>query len=476
MPLLILAFGIALLLLLMLKFKLNGFIALILVAIAVGMLQGMPFSGEYVKLEDAMAAMSEMIAALPETIDPPSVSVESVGVIDAIIDGIGSQVDDLILILGFGAMLGVLMADMGAANRLATTMIRRFGIDRAQIAIVIVAFLVGVVLFWETAWVILIPIVFAIVRQEKLPLLWLAMPLAIALSTMHSFLPPHPGPTAVAGIFDASIGRTLLYGLIIALPIGVVVALVWPRLPFVRKIEAQIPKGLVAEKEFAEEDMPGFAASLCLTALPVVLIAGASILELTLGEYHPVSRVFLAIGDAPVALLIALLVAIAYFAFARRVPMDTLMSSCGNSIKSIAMIIFVIAAGGAFKQVLTEGGISDYISDMTSSWSISPIILAWVIAGLMRVSLGSASVAIVAAAGIAEPLVAAGGVSPEIMVLATACGSVIASHLNDPGFWMFKEFLGLSVKDTLLVRTTYTTVLGVLGLGGCLLLSLFIHG
>jgi Gnt-I system high-affinity gluconate transporter len=154
--------------------------------------------------------------------------------------------------------------------------------------------------------------------------------------------------------------------------------------------------------------------------------------------------------------------------------MDTLMDSCSKSIKSIAMIIFIIGAGGAFKQVLQAGGISDYIADLTSGWNVSPIILAWGIAALMRIALGSASVAVTAAAGIATPLVAAGGVSPEIMVLATACGSVIASHLNDPGFWMFKEFLGLSVSDTLKVRTTYTTVLAILGLGGCLLLGAFI--
>lgn len=448
MPLVILAVGIALLLLLMLVFKLNGFISLILVAVVVGLLQGLPFiSGD----NDQVTVMS------------------------SIVDGVGGQVDDLILILGFGAMLGVLMADMGAANRLATTLIRGFGVKRAQLAIVIVAFLVGVVLFWETAWIILIPIVFAVARQEKLPIMWLAMPLAIALSSMHSFLPPHPGPTAVAGIYEASIGKTLLFGLIIALPVGLAVALVWPRLGFIRSVTATAPEGLVSEKEFTDETMPSFGVSLGITALPILLIAGSAIFELGLGEGHVVTRVFAAIGDAPVALLIGLLAAICYFALVRRVPMDTLMGSCSSSIKSIAMIIFIIGAGGAFKQVLQAGGISDYIIELTGGWDISPIILAWAIAALMRIALGSASVAVVAAAGIAQPLVASGAASPELMVLATACGSVIASHLNDPGFWMFKEFLGLSVKDTLKVRTTYTTVLAILGLAGCLLLSLFIH-
>lgn len=329
-------------------------------------------------------------------------------------------------------------------------------------------------MFWETAWIILIPIVFAVVRKYNFSLVWLAMPLAIALSSMHSFLPPHPGPTAVAGIYGASIGKTLLYGLIIALPIGAAVSILWPRLPFVKNVKASIPDGLVVEKEFKDEEMPGFGISLTITALPVVLIAGAAILDLTLGEEHAITKIFEAIGDAPVALLIGLVFALVYFALVRKVPIENLMSSCGQSIKSIAMIIFIIGGGGAFKQILSAGGISDYIQNVTSAWNISPILLAWLIATLMRVALGSASVAVVAAAGIAAPLVAAGGVSPELMVLATACGSVMVSHLNDPGFWMFKEFLNLSVADTLKVRTTYTTVLGVLGLAGCLLLNLFV--
>ncbi len=445
MPLVILAVGIAFLLLLMVKFKLNGFIALILTAILVGLLQGLPFLG----------------------------TEENPGVMDAIVDGVGGQVDDLILILGFGAMLGVLMADMGAAHRLAKTLLDTFGEKFAQFAIVIVAFLIGVVLFWETAWVILIPIVFASVRRMRVPLLYLALPLAIALSTMHSFLPPHPGPTAVADMFGASVGQALVYGLIISIPIGLVVGLGWPHMPFVKSAKASIPAGLVKEKEFSEDEMPGFGISLAITALPVVLIAGAAILELTVPQ-APITSVALAVGDAPVALLIGLMFALGYYAIVRKIPMDELMCSCGGAIKSIAMIIFIIGAGGAFKQILLEGGISEYIQSTTSTWALSPIILAWLIAVVMRLALGSASVAVVAAAGIALPLVEAGAVSPELMVLAVACGSVAFSHLNDPGFWMFKEFLNMSLMDTIKVRTTYTTVLSILGLCGVLILNLFV--
>lgn len=459
MPLIILAIGIALLLLLMLKFKLNGFIALVLVALAVGFMQGMPAF-------TTCSIAGKSVDECPESHITP-------GVIDSMIAGVGGQTGKLILILGFGAMLGVVMAEMGAAHRLAGTLINFAGIKRAQFAIVIVAFLIGVVLFWESAWVILIPIVFAIVKEHKLPLMWLAVPLAVALSTMHSFLPPHPGPTAVAGIYNANIGLTLLYGLIISIPIGTVVSLLWPRLPFVKKIKGEIPEGLATEHEFSEEEMPSFLVSFLIMALPVVLIAVSAICSLTIGEEHTVSKVFAVIGDAPIALLIGLCVAILYFACIRKIPMENLMKACSNAAQSISMIIFVIGGGGAFKEVLEDGGISEFITHTTQSWSIPAIVLAWLIAALMRIALGSASVAVVAAAGIAGGLVT-GDVSPELMVLATACGSIMASHVNDPGFWMFKEFLGLSLRDVFLVRTTYTSVLSVAGLAGCLLLSLVV--
>ena len=155
-------------------------------------------------------------------------------------------------------------------------------------------------------------------------------------------------------------------------------------------------------------------------------------------------------------------------------PMSEVAGSMAGGAKSMAMILLVIAAGGAFKEVLTAAGIADYIKEMTSGWSISPIILAWLIAVILRIALGSASVAVATAAGIAAPLVADSGVSPEVMVLATACGSVAFSHVNDPGFWMFKEYFNLTVTEAIKVRTTYTTVLSVLGLGGCLVLGALI--
>ena len=210
------------------------------------------------------------------------------------------------------------------------------------------------------------------------------------------------------------------------------------------------------------------AWSLSVALVPVVLIAGAAVTDMAVSDSNPVMPYLNFFGSAPIALLLTLVLAI--WAFGPRIgrSLGEVSASCSSAAKAMAMILMVIGAGGAFKNVLTEGGISDYIKDLTDGWSISPIILAWLIAVILRIALGSATVAIVTAAGVAQPLLAGSGVHPELMVLAVSCGSIAFSHVNDPGFWMFKEYFNLSVVDAIKARTTYTTVLAVLGLGGVL--------
>ncbi len=234
MPLINVALGVALILVLMIPFKVNGFVSLILAALFVGFLQGMP--------------MDVLLSSIS--------------------GGIGGQLNNLILILGFGAMLGTVMADAGAAQRIATTLIDKMGVKRVQIAMLIAAYILGITMFFEVAFVLLIPLVFTVARQTKLNLLWVAIPTAVGLSTTHSFLPPHPGPSAVVGVFDASMGLTLLYGLIIAIPVGAFIALLWPRLPFIKKINPTIPAGLVSNKTFTDEEMPSFLSSVTAALSP----------------------------------------------------------------------------------------------------------------------------------------------------------------------------------------------------------------
>lgn len=440
MPLVIVAISVVVLLFLMTKLKMNGFVALLVVSVAVALVERIPLA----KIPDIIGA------------------------------GIGGQLQSTLITVALGAMIGRVMGDAGAAQRIATKMVDRFGIRGVQWAMMISAMLVGITMFYEVAFVIIVPIVFTLVRATKTNLLWVGLPMSIALSTMHSFLPPHPGPIAVAGTYHASVGLTLAYGLIVALPVAGLIAMVWPRLPFVRKMNPEIPTGLVADKMLEEHELPGLGVSLSVTLLPVVLIAGAAIYALA-DPKSPALRVTNFIGSAPIAMLITLLLSMWVFGPRIGRSMKDVNASAVSSAKAMVMILLVIGGGGAFSKVLTEAGIAKYIADFAGGWAVSPIILAWLIAVILRVALGSATVAVVTAAGVAAPLVAASGISPELMVLATSCGSVAFSHVNDPGFWLFKEYFGLSVTDALKTRTTYTTALSILGLGGVLLLSLFIH-
>ncbi|WP_371650253.1 gluconate:H+ symporter [Streptomyces mirabilis] len=434
MPLLVVGISVLVLLLLMTKLKLNGFAALLLVAVGVGLVRGIP-------LENIPDVLSE---------------------------GIGGQVGDTMLTIGLGAMVGRVMGDSGAAQRIAGKLLDAFGPRGVQVAMVVTSMLIGVTMFYEVAFIIIVPIAFTLVRVTGAKLLWVGLPMSIALSTMHSFLPPHPGPTAVAATFHASVGLTLFYGLFIAVPVGALIALVWPRLPFVRAMNPSIPPGLVSERVFEDEEMPGLGWSLGVALFPVVLIAGAAVTDMATSGSSPFLHFVAFIGSAPIALLLTLLLAV--WAFGPRIgrSLAEVSASCNSAAQAMAMILLVIGAGGAFKNVLIEGGISDYIKDQTHGWSISPIVLAWLIAVILRVALGSATVAVVTASGVVLPLLAGGGVHPEMMVLAVCCGSIAFSHVNDPGFWLFKEYFDLSVIEAIKVRTTYTTVLAVLGLGGVL--------
>ncbi len=448
MPLLIVALAVVVLLILMMKFKLNGFISLILVATLVAFwavaTDSLTFDGQPAGVAD-----------IPEIIA----------------EGLGGQLGGTAIVIGLGAMIGRVMGDAGAAQRIAKKILAVFGERGVQWAMVISAMLIGVTMFYEVAFVILVPVAFTLVRATKVNLLWVGLPMSISLSTMHSFLPPHPGPTAVAGLYNASVGLTLAYGLLIAIPVGVAIAMTWPRLPFVRKMNPQMPAGLLAEKEFNDEELPSTAMSFIVALLPIVLIAGSEVARMSLQLSEPVDNVLKLLGSAEIALLIALIVAIIAFGPMSNRSMNQVAKSMSESARAMAMILLVIGAGGAFKEVLVSAGIADYIAETTSGWNLSPLILAWLIAVILRIALGSATVAVSTAAGIAAPLVAATGASPELMVLATACGSIAFSHVNDPGFWMFKEYFNLNVGQALAVRTTYTTTLAILGLLGVLLLS-----
>ncbi|OON38774.1 gluconate transporter [Izhakiella australiensis] len=435
MPLVIVAIGVALLLILMIRFKLNGFIALILVALAVGIMQGMPVNK----------------------------------VIESIKNGVGSTLGSLALIMGFGAMLGKLLADCGGAQRIATTLINKFGQRWIQWAVVLTGFTVGFALFYEVGFVLMLPLVLTIAATARVPLLYVGVPMAAALSVTHGFLPPHPGPTAIATLFHADMGKTLLYGTLLGIPTVILAGPVYTR--FLKSIDKPIPEGLYNSKKFTEEEMPGFGVSVGTALVPVILMALRAIAEMILPKGHPFLAYAEFFGDPIMATLIAVLIAIFTFGLNRGRTMDQVTDTLVDSIKIIAMMLLIIGGGGAFKQVLVDSGLDKYIAGLMEGSNVSPLLMAWSIAAALRIALGSATVAAITAGGIVAPLIASSGASPELMVIAVGSGSVIFSHVNDPGFWLFKEYFNLSIGETMRSWSGLETVIALCGLVGTLLLQ-----
>ncbi|MRG27219.1 GntP family permease [Laceyella tengchongensis] len=448
MPLVIVGIGIIALLILIMGFKLNTFVSLIIVSFGVALLLGIPV-GDIVK------------------------TIET---------GLGGTLGHLALIFGLGAMLGKLIADAGGAQRIAMTLVNKFGEKNIQWAVVVASFIIGVALFFEVGLVLLIPIVFAISRELKVSILHLGIPMTAALSVTHGFLPPHPGPTVIAGELGANIGEVLLYGFIIAIPTVILAGPVFAKIAKKIVPESFTKTGSIAslgeQKTFKLEETPSFGISVFTALLPVILMSIATIISLLQKTMGVADNQLLAairfIGDAGTSMLISLLVAVYTMGLARKIPIRDVMESCSTAISHIGMMLLIIGGGGAFKQVLIDGGVGDYVATMFKGTTLSPILLAWIIAAILRISLGSATVAALTTTGLVMPMLGQTDVNLALVVLATGAGSLIASHVNDAGFWMFKEYFGLSMKETFATWTLLETLISVFGLGFILLLSLFV--
>lgn len=438
MPLLIVLSGIILLFILIAVVKLNSFISFIIICLFVGIVGGM----------------------------------ELQSVIDSIQTGIGKTLGYLVLILGMGSMLGKLVADSGAAQRITSKLVDKFGIKHIQWALVLTGFIVGIPMFYTVGFVILIPLVFTVAAQTKLPLIYVGLPMLASLSVTHGFLPPHPAPTAIALMFDADIGKTLIYGIIIAIPTIIIAGPLLTRI--LKKVNATPLKEFYNPIILKDEEMPSMAISVFSALLPVLLIGLSTILIGVLPKDFVLNKIIEFVGNPVMAMLISVLVAIYTLGLARGKAMKEIMDSVSKAISSITMVLLIIAGAGALKQILIDSGVSDYIGEILASSAISPLILAWLIATIIRICVGSATVAGLTAAGIILPMVSTSGVSPELMVIAIGAGSLMCSHVNDGGFWMFKEYFNLSVKDTLSTWTVMETTVGIMGLAGVLLLNMFV--
>ena len=438
MPLIVITLGILLLFFLILVVRLNAFIAFILVGLAIGIGQGMEINS----------------------------------IVQSIEIGIGNTLGFLVMILGLGAMLGKLVAESGAAQKITNVLIEIFGVSNTRIAVMLTGFIVGITMFYSVGFVILVPLVFSVASATGLSLISIALPMLAALSVTHGFLPPHPAPSALSVMFEADIGKTLVYGIIISIPVILISGPFLTR--FIPKVEAKPLKEFMTTKVFSEDELPSFLNSILTALLPVILITFSTLILNFLNIEGVFFSIIKFIGNPVIALLLTVLVGTYTLGISRGLSMDEVMKIFGKAVSGITMILLIIAGAGSLKQILLDSGVSDYIGNLLEITSMSPLIIGWLIATLIRFSVGSATVAGLTTAGIVLPLVKSTGVSPELMVLSIGSGSLMLSHINDSGFWLFKEYFNLNVKETLSTWTVMETSIGISGLVGVLILNQFV--
>mgnify|MGYP005847824427 CR=1 FL=1 len=431
MTLAVLAAAVLLLLLLIVRLKLNAFLALLVTSFAAGLTYGMS----------------------PEK------------ALQSILKGVGDTMGSLALILVFGAVLGKRIEESGAAHAISGALSRVFGEKRIQVSVVITGFLVGLPMIYNASFLVLIPLIYTLSSTMGLPLMYLGIPLSSALSVTHGYLPPHPAPTSIAILYGADVNLTLLYGLVLAVPATILAGPVLAG--FFRKLRNSPPAHLFESRAFTAGDLPGLGVSLLTVLAPVILmLAGAAV---SLGGWTgPLADFCKFVSEPTVALMLAAMLSLWTLGLARGFKMESLMKSVAAAAASVSMVMLIIAAGGAFKQVLIDGGAAEGIKQAAAGLAVSPILLAWSMAALLRLALGSATVAAITAAGMVLPLVRSSGIAPELLVLATTSGSLMFSHFNDIGFWMFKEYYNVSIRQTFQIWTVMESIVAVVGLLGAL--------
>lgn len=389
----------------------------------------------------------------------------------AIEKGVGSTMGGVALIICLGAILGKILEATGAAEKIAVTLINGFGEKNIQWAVMLTGFLIGIPLYYNAGFIILVPLVFMLAKKTGLPLLFIAIPMAASLSTTHCFLPPHPGPALLVNAFKADMGKTLIYGLCIAIPAVIMAGpLLGRRMKNFKITDLNI---FSSAESSAPGKLPAALPSFLIALMPVILIT-LSVLAENFLNAGVLKKILLFTGNSNIALLLTVIIAFLYFGILNKLKMETQMKWLNDAISGIAVILLIITAGGVFKQVLDDSGTDDYISSFSKKWNMPPLIFAWLVTALLRVTIGSATVAAITAAGVVAPLIGQTNVSPELLVLAVGSGSVFGSHINDSGFWMFKEFFRLSLKQTFLSWTIMESLISVIGLLGVLVLNSFV--
>ncbi|WP_374949382.1 gluconate:H+ symporter [Mucilaginibacter sp.] len=435
---LVILFCIVLLILLVSWAKVNPFVAFLMVSITAGLCLGIPLG----KISGSIQK------------------------------GLGDTLGSLAVIICLGAMLGKLVASSGAAQKIAGVLVNAFGVKYIQLALVAAAFVIGIPLFYGIGFVLMVPLIFSVVYKYKLPAVYIGLPMLSALSVTHGFLPPHPAPSALVVIFHANMGLTLLYGLLIAIPAVILAGPVFAQ--FLKKIPSQ-PLDTFRAADMPDAQLPGAANSFFTALLPVLLLGVTAVFPFIGNTKDRLHEIVAFLGDPSIVMLLALIIGTYTLGIKQGKTMGHLANIYGDAIKDISLILLIIGGSGAFKQVLTDSGISTQIAASLQSFNLQPLFLGWLIAAIIRVSLGSATVAGLTAAGIVSAmLVKDPSINPNLMVLSIGAGSLAFSHVNDSGFWMYKEYFNLTIKDTILSWSLMETIVALVGLFGVLLLNVFV--
>lgn len=441
--------GVALLLFLVLKLKISAFIGLLITAIYVGILAGMPLNT----------------------------------ILKSIQEGMGSTLGFVATVVGLGAIFGQMLESSGGAESLARTLIRRFGPERASWAMVITGFIVAIPVFFDVGFIILVPILYALSRDSKRSLLYYAIPLLAGLAVAHSFVPPTPGPVAVADIINVQLGWVILFGFLLGIPTAIIAGPLWGKV-ISRKIELLPPDDFLNSPVTIENQgkLPSFRLIAALIGLPLLLILlntlSGVLVDRGLLPESLFTRVVKFAGHPFTALIIATLLAIWLLCIRRNMPRQTILDLSNKALGPAGTIILITGAGGVLKQILVDSGIGKMMAESMAGSSLSPILLAWMLAAVVRITQGSATVAMITAAGIIAPILEAVNLSDPmraLVVIAIASGATILSHVNDSGFWLVGQYLRMDEKQTLQSWTVMETIIAVCGLAFTILASLFVN-
>jgi gluconate:H+ symporter, GntP family len=388
--------------------------------------------------------------------------------------GVGGTLGHLVGILALGTILGKMLSESGAGLQIANFFIKVFGEKKLPWAMFLSGFVIGIPVFFEVGILILLPLVISIQKASKQNILLIGLPAIAGLSIVHGLVPPHPGAIAAIGLYGANLGKVLLYSLIIAIPAGIIGGPLFAKFINKRVVPVGEPELVRIDDHMDKKALPSVGISFLTILMPVILMVLG-----TAAPYLPVPAGFekflVFIGSPIIALLISCFLAFYFLGFRQGIDKNKIQKFTEECILPVGSIVLIIGAGGGFKQILIESGVAKVIASMSEGMSLSPLVLAFLIAGLIRIATGSATVSLTTAAGIVAPIVAnMSGVNLELLVIATGAGSLMFSHVNDAGFWMVKEYLGLSIQETFKTWTVLETILSFIAFAGALILNIFV--